>query len=101
MTLKTQINIALNRLDELKELLDSLPNNVDTWHENKLDFNIGVKYPLLTEYGELLSLLNRYRHCTKNILLLPDSIPDRCHNTLYDVKAVDKSGRPNILVNEE
>ena len=27
--------MELNRLDELKELLDSLPNNIDTWNENR------------------------------------------------------------------
>lgn len=60
MTLKKQKNIALNRLDELKELLENLKNNIDTEHENKLNFNTDVKYPLLAEYGDLLQLLNRY-----------------------------------------
>ena len=60
MTLKKQKNIALNRLDELKELLENLKNNINTEHENKLNFNIDVKYPLLAEYGDLLQLLNRY-----------------------------------------
>ena len=27
--------MELNRLDELKELLDSLPNNIDTWNEKR------------------------------------------------------------------
>ena len=65
MTLKKQKNIALNRLDELKELLDSLTNNIDTEHENKLNFNVDVKYPLLAEHGQLLHLLNRYSHWYK------------------------------------
>ena len=33
-------------------------------------------------------------------MLLPDSILERCHETLYDVKISDKAGRPNILVDE-
>ena len=125
--------MALNKLDELKELLDSLPNNVDTWNENRfsmseetleenlwsicdafertssiesfiqnLNFDIDVKYPLLAKLGELLHLLNCYcQSYEENLLLLPDRIPERCHNTLYDMKASDKPGRPNILVNEE
>ena len=125
--------MALNRLDELKELLDSLPNNIDTWNENRfsmceetleqnlwsicdafaktssiesfilnLNFNIDVKYPLLPKLGELLHLLNCYRQFyEENLLLLPDSISERCHNTLCDVKKSGKPGRPNILVDEE
>ena len=48
------------KLDELKELPENLTSNIDTEHENKLNFNIDVKYPLLAEYGDLLHLLNRY-----------------------------------------
>ena len=125
--------MALNRLDELKELLDSFPNNIDTWNEKRfsmceetleqnlwsicdafertssiesfiqnLNFNIDVKYLLLAKLGELLHLLNCYRQSyEENLLLLPDSISERCHSTLYDVKTSDKSGIPNILVDEE
>ena len=116
-----------------KELLDSLPNNIDTWNKNKfsmpeetleqnlwsicdafkktssiesftqnLNFNIDVKYPLLAKLGELLHLLNCYRQSyEENLLLLPDSIAERYHNTLYDVKTSGNPGRPNILVDEE
>ena len=31
--------MALNRLDELKELLDSLPNNIDTWNKNRFSLS--------------------------------------------------------------
>ena len=31
--------MALNRLNELKELLDSLPNNIDTWNENRFSMS--------------------------------------------------------------
>ena len=124
--------MELNRLDELKELLDSLPNNIDTWNEKRfslceetleqnlwsicnafertssiesfiqnLNFNIDVKYPLLAKLGELLHSLNCYRQSyEENLSLLPDSISERCHNDLYDVKISDKPGRANILVDE-
>ena len=65
-----------------------------------LNFNIDVKYPLLAKLGELLHLLNCLSY-EENLLLLPDSIPERYHNTLYDVKTSGNPGRPNILVDEE
>ena len=31
--------MALNRLDKLKELQDSLPNNIDTWNKNRFSLS--------------------------------------------------------------
>ena len=56
----------------------------------------------MVKLGGLLHFLNCYRQSyEENLPLLPDSIPERCHNTLYDVKDSDKPSRPNILVNQE
>ena len=76
-------------------------SSIESFIQN-LNFNIDVKYPLLAKLGELLHLLNCCRQSyEENLLLLPDSISERCHSTLYDVKTSYKPGRPNILVDEE
>ena len=76
-------------------------SSIESFIQN-LNFNIDVKYPLLAKLGELLHLLNCYRQSYEvNLLLLHDSISERCHNTLYDVKTSVKPGRRNILVDEE
>ena len=76
-------------------------SSMESFMQN-LNFNIDVKYRLLAKHGELLHLLNCFRQSyEENLLVLPDSIPECCHKTLYDVKTSDKPVRPNILVDEE